>query len=234
VPITVKNCISSGTLTSAADKKAAFVGYYQSCATKPIQVSNSYTTIEGVNLYTSSFSAATATNSYKQAELADNAAAVAAIDKAVYAPDITSLEIRLKLTDDFGFMASDVMYAGADEAGFVFSTEAITDANVASLAKTKGASNKGATYATYTALKAAELDTTIYFAAYVTVDGETYYSAARSINCKALAEDLVDGYYGDAETGVLVTENEAEKNLYAAIVTYYEKYSAYLDSVTPA
>ena len=107
-----------------------------------------------------------------------------------------------------------------------------TDANVKAGTKVAGAAYNGTDkiYATYSDLSAYELNTVVYFAAYVTVDGVEYLSEIRTVNLYEMAEDLKDGYYGT----VKVTESAKEMALYAAMCDYYAAYVKYLDSVTPA
>jgi hypothetical protein len=165
---------------------------------------------------------------------------IAAINENLYTPVITTesgnLELRMKLTEDFGLMAigdlGTALTTGATASGFYFST----DANVKAGTKVAGAAYNDTVkvYSVYTGIPAAKLDTVIYFAAYVTVDGVDYLSEARTVNLYEMAEDLIDGYYGDAETGVLITDSVKEMALYAAMCDYYAAYVKYLDSVTPA
>ena len=138
----------------------------------------------------------------------------------------TDFSLRLKLTDAFGVM---VIADGVD--GFVFTTDASADA--ASLTKVEGAAYEaGSTkvYAIYSELTAAELNTTIYFAAYVVDNGNTYYSELCEINAYEAATDLQDGIYGNDGTnaGVLITEDTYEMELYVAMCNYCDKFQAYL------
>jgi hypothetical protein len=158
---------------------------------------------------------------------AEGAAILNAVKTALYAPDISTasgnLEVRLKLTDDFGLMA----ITEAD--GFYFST----DANVKNGTKVAGQAYNGTgkVYSVYDQITAATLDTPVYFAAYVTVDGVDYLSEVRTLNPYTMAKDLADGYYGAAGTGVLVTENTHEMALYTEMANYCDAYKAYMDAI---
>ena len=139
--------------------------------------------------------------------------------------DDVTFSVRLKLTDDFGFMA---IAEGVD--GFVFTTDA--NADVTALEKVAGLIYNGtsAVYAVYTDLWAAHLDTTIYFAAYAMIDGQLQFTELKAINVYEVATDLQDGIYGnDAENaGVTVTTDETEMFLYVKMCEYCDAYKAYL------
>ncbi len=131
-----------------------------------------------------------------------------------------TFELRLKLTDDFGFM---VIAEGVE--GFVFTTDA--EADVTTLDRVAGAvynESETKVYATYTDLTASGLDTTIYFAAYATVDGELQFTELKAINVYEVAKELQDGKLGDAT----VTTDVTEMALYVKMCEYYEAYKAYL------
>ena len=131
-----------------------------------------------------------------------------------------AFSVRLKLTDDFGFMA---IAEGVE--GFVFTTDA--EADVATLDRVIGQTYNGtsAVYATYTKLMVANLDQTVYFGAYATVDGELQFTELKAINVYEVAKDLQDGSFGELS----VTDDETEMLLYVKMCEYHEAYKAYID-----
>ena len=144
--------------------------------------------------------------------------------------------LRMKLTDDFGFMA--ILEVGAlteamsDECGFLYATAPFTTAEEATKVAPEAYLGDATTWCfTYTDLTAATLDQTVYVAAYTVVDGETFVSDVREINVLTIVTDLADdGCLGS----YVVTTNAKEITLYAEMVAYHVAYKEYLDSVTKA
>ncbi len=173
----------------------------------------------------------TTANTCKTGEAAE--AGIATINGEICGADLVrtskKLSIRMKLTDDFGFMAIadlSVFAAGvAEEYGFYFAQEEFENAQDAK--KVEGSVYNRANrimQAAYTELTAATLDNTVYFTPYAVVNGVTYLGTIREINCLTVAEDLQDGKIGNAT----VTTSEEEMALYTAMVKYHKAYKEYL------
>lgn len=175
------------------------------------------------------------------------AAEMARIDNAIavlrYNLDISAgsanLSARLKLTDPHGFMViTDVESAGKtvaasayetsfDEIGFIFyeSAEAADAATVAA----NGTKVAGEAYgenrfaSAYAGVQTSELNTTVYFVAYVAIGDAVVTSDVRSINLYDKTMDAAeDGYFGTPDNGVYVPAKE--KAVYRAMIDYYHAY----------
>ncbi len=168
----------------------------------------------------------------------DAAAGIATVEKAIFADllDMSTagqkLSVRMRVTDDFGFMAILQKTARAQafsDLGICFSTGEITDVNAEGVKKVAGAAYNDADsnvfQAAYTDLTVATLGTKVYFAAYVTFNGATYLASdVRSINCLDIVAELRDGMLGNA----VITKNPYEMVLYSEMVTYYNMYQEYI------
>ena len=162
---------------------------------------------------------------------------IAAINGAIAAPYVATegnLSIRLKVSDDFGFMAilhtSALMQSEVEAQGygFCFATapfDEIEDAD--KIVDAQGYEwQADRVYATYEELTAATLDQTVYFAAYATVGDVRYMSEVRAINCLEMVEDLQDGKVGP----LTITTNEYEMALYTAMISYHAAFRDYYDN----
>ncbi len=169
---------------------------------------------------------------------ADATDVIAKINAGLVVPDISTqggkLSVRIKLSDNFGFMlildksAFAVDPAMVDEYGFCFSTEPFEgiEGTIQVPAK-KYLGQDNLVYSTYTWLTAATLDTPIYFSAYAKIGDAICQSEVRVVNCLAIIEELQDGKWGSTT----ITVSRAEMDLYAAMFKYHELYKAYYDSL---
>ena len=169
---------------------------------------------------------------------ADAAAGIVAVDKVLFADTVdisresAKLSIRLRVTDDFGFMAilsqNDFEQALPVTYGFCFSTKEITDVDKTTKVAAAAYGNKSnVVQAAYTDLTVATLGTPIYFAVYVEFNGTACLaSEVRSINCLDMVAELRDGMMGDA----VVTKNPYEMVLYSEMVAYYAAYHEFADT----
>ena len=237
----VQNCILAGGILALPEctYKASLVGYI----THSRQMKNVYVTAGLTNGFV-----VTMNNCYTGPAVNDeaNAAAIAEIDrmgidptKVVFTNEATETTNRLKLTDDFGFMAITNI---AKQDGVEISVYnphvtygiavADTEAGVATGEFTPGGFyEEGRIYGAYTGVSVATMNQTFYYALGIQVGGQLILvPTVRDINCYAKAADMSDGYWGDAETGTLITfKNEFEKPLYGAMVDYHDAYVAYLE-----
>ena len=158
---------------------------------------------------------------------------IAKIDKVLYKnPDTSTaggnLQIRMKLSDGFGFMAildvGVLVATMSEEYGFCVSTTPFTEIIEANKIPAEVyAVDNGSWCFTYADLPAYMLNTDVYFAAYAIADGSPLLTEVRKINCLEIAEDLQDGKLGDN----LVIKNPKERTLYTAMVNYYHAYAEY-------
>ena len=260
--IAMDNCFNNGTMTMAAPagsysgfggligtlhqhtatgNKVAFTNCYVNATVDSANTmgdyygkrsnGDSYTLITTVDCATGDAAAAGITNLYN---------AITDIVTPGMVPNTSKLagklSLRMKLTDDFGFMAivnaGDVVErVNPTEYGFLYATVKFETADEATKAAAEAYNGDESMWMfTYTELTAATLDQKVYIAAYTVVEGETYISEVREINVLSIVTDLGDdGKLGNA----VVTENGKEIALYAQMVAYHNAYKGYLDSVTP-
>lgn len=134
--------------------------------------------------------------------------------------------IRLKLTDDFGFMP---IYATGAEKFNPHVTYGIKVDN--EFVAGEFFNGDSASFCVpYAGVSVAKMDQDVTYTPVIMVNGyEIATGASKTVNCYTTAKTIYegDGYYGDA----LVTEDLEEIALYGAMATYCEKYNAYVGSI---
>ncbi len=168
---------------------------------------------------------------------------IASMGVSLDAPAV--MATRMKLTDDFGFMAMTQVpvidtfnpHVNADSVGYGMLVLKASTATADELLE-KGTFVEAETYlaadgmicAQYTDISVATMNADYVYAFCILVNGAIVgvCEDVCTINCYEWSVDLApDGMLGDQ----LVTENTQEKALYGAMANYYEKYAAYLTYV---
>ena len=176
------------------------------------------------------YTVATVTNCYTRSEANNpaNATAIETIKKMGVTATIGAYEgVRLKLTDDFGFMPIYAITGGDAEAYNPFVSYGIKVGSEF----VAGELYNGSTASfcvPYTGISVAKMSTDVTYTPVIMVNGvEVATGEAKTINCYTIADalraDKGNGYY----EGNLVTEDTYEIALYGAMADYCKAYSDY-------
>ena len=231
---TIASCANEGTVT--ATNKGGILGTVSEKVT--MNISTCYTTVG--NAVAVAPANGTTANCYSA-----GATVPADVQRAVNARinATGNLSIRLKLTDGFGLMAITEIEMGGEkqalsnyaEVGFYFlesddtvlPADLIKNENKYETPITDGKCYNGSTtrfYGAYTDLHVANLDRNLHFMAYAKdANGNVVYSSIRTMDVRALVEDISDGYMGKN----LVVTDEFELALYQKMLAYGDAYESY-------
>ena len=231
---TIASCANEGTVT--ATNKGGILGTVSEKVT--MNISTCYTTVG--NAVAVAPANGTTANCYSA-----GATVPADVQRAVNARinATGNLSIRLKLTDGFGLMAITEIEMGGEkqalsnyaEVGFYFlesddtvlPADLIKNENKYETPITDGKCYNGSTtrfYGAYTDLHVANLDRNLHFMAYAKdANGNVVYSSIRTMDVRALVEDISDGYMGKN----LIVTDEFELALYQKMLAYGDAYESY-------